>query len=347
MTELVSAAAELTPRWLDGVLRSVIGDASVTAIETTRVGAGQLGECHRVSLTYDGAAPGAPASVLVKLPSRDPQSQAMAVAGHIDTTEVGFYSELAPSLTIATPRVFFAESRNETEFVLVMEDLAPAAQRDQLEGCSVADASLAMTQAAALHASSWDGSVLTRPWLHSAAAFWGQVGAGIPQLAAGFSERFGSEFDAICVELTAEVDRWLASLERPRCLWHGDFRLDNMLFDGARPLVVVDWQTVMPGPPAADVSYFLGNSLVPEQRRAEEERLVAGYHEALGIPGYGWAQCWSDYRAQSLHGLVLVLLASLGVERTERGDRMFLTMARRVAAQIEDLDAFAALPDRG
>ena len=66
---------------------------------------------------------------------------------------------------------------------------------------------------------------------------------------------------------------------------HGDFRLDNMLFHpdptGARPLIVVDWQTVQLGLGPSDVAYFLGNAFDAEVRRGCEEALVRRYHDAL------------------------------------------------------------------
>ncbi len=41
---------------------------------------------------------------------------------------------------------------------------------------------------------------------------------------------------------------------------HGDYRLDNMLFDPDRTRVtVVDWQTLGSGLPARDLAYFTGD----------------------------------------------------------------------------------------
>ncbi len=45
----------------------------------------------------------------------------------------------------------------------------------------------------------------------------------------------------------------------------------------------------------------------------------------------------TDYRRYAYAGYVMAVGASMLVERTARGDEMFLTMARRHAAQIEDL----------
>lgn len=65
-------------------------------------------------------------------------------------------------------------------------------------------------------------------------------------------------------------------------LMHGDYRLDNMLFDPDRTRVtVVDWQTMGIGLPAGDLAYFTATSLAPDLRSAIERDLVDRYHRAL------------------------------------------------------------------
>ena len=86
---------------------------------------------------------------------------------------------------------------------------------------------------------------------------------------------------------------------------HGDYRLDNLLFDDGRGTVaVVDWQMAAHGPALGDVAYFVGAGLLPDDRRAHERDLVATYHRALdahGVTGYGADDCWGDYVDGTLH----------------------------------------------
>jgi hypothetical protein len=73
---------------------------------------------------------------------------------------------------------------------------------------------------------------------------------------------------------------------------------------------------------------------------------VHRYHDGLlaaGVDGYEWDRCWTDYRRGTYAGLVMAVAASMLVERTERGDEMFLTMAHRHARHALDLDAAALL----
>ena len=133
--------------------------------------------------------------------------------------------------------------------------------------------------------------------------------------------------------------------ERPFVVQHADYRLDNMLFgtaEGGYPLAVVDWQTVVLGPPLSDASYFLGAGLLPDNRREHERALLRLYYDALrarGVEGFSWDECWRQYRRYSFSGLLMAIGASMMVVQTERGDEMFLTMASRHAEQILDLDA--------
>jgi aminoglycoside phosphotransferase (APT) family kinase protein len=124
---------------------------------------------------------------------------------------------------------------------------------------------------------------------------------------------------------------------------HGDYRLDNLLLRADGGVAgVVDWQTCTVGPALSDVSYFIGAGLTAEDRRAHEEALVRDYHarlEAAGVTGYEWGQCWTDYRRGSFAGLMMAVAASMLVERTPRGDEMFLTMAARHSRHVLDLDA--------
>jgi hypothetical protein len=108
----------------------------------------------------------------------------------------------------------------------------------------------------------------------------------------------------------------------------------------------VDWQTCTHGPALQDVAYFIGASLSLDERRAAEETLVRDYHDGLltaGVRGYDWDDCWHDYRRCAWAGLVMAIAASNLVERTDRGDRMFLTMATRHARHALDLDALGAI----
>jgi Ecdysteroid kinase-like family len=352
--ELVRGPEGVSAEWLTRVLRraQLLDRSVVDGFTTQIVGTGQMGANVRYRLHYDRSEPRAPQAVVCKFASSDPTSRATGIGLRTYEVEVSFYRDLARTVDIRTPACHFADIDLETgEFVLVLEDLAPAVQGDQLAGCSVDQAALAMEELAKLHAPRWaDQRLAELSWLNrntpEAVDVVAQLFAALfPQ----FFERYGSRLDPqyvrVAERLMANLGRWMHTREPPFTVQHGDYRVDNMLFgtpEGGYPLAVVDWQTVVWGPPLADASYFLGAGLLPPERRQHERALLKLYHDALrarGVDGYSWERCWNDYRRFAFSGFLMAVGASIMVVQTERGDEMFMTMANRHGAQILDLGA--------
>ncbi|MGQ4618660.1 phosphotransferase [Nocardia sp. R7R-8] len=353
----VAEAMPLTAESLTAALRTSphLTDATaitVTAVAAAPVGAGQMATSHRLTLSYDNAATGGPTRLVAKLPSQDEASLAMVAGTGAYLREVLFYQEIAPASGLAVPRCHHAwVDETTTDFVLLLEDLTPAATVDQLAGCSADQAHAALTQAADLHGSRWGRA--DAPWLR-VEHVWGALADGINGLSAPWLDRFGkflNEEQVAVIGLLGERARdWVATLTDRRTVWHGDFRADNLLFDarnGQTPVAVVDWQSTASGPGITDVSYFLGTSVEPDVRRCHEHELVTEYHRRLTSHGrlgeYSVDDCWLEYRAHALYGLVLTVAASMGVQATERGDAMFGAMAGRAASQVSELDSYSAL----
>jgi aminoglycoside/choline kinase family phosphotransferase len=290
--------------------------------------------------------------VIGKFPSDDPTSRSTGADQGGYRKEVEFYRRIAPTVDLRTPHIYAAHLDDDTgDFVLLMEDLTESVQGDQLTGCSVDEAALAMEQAARLHAPRWgDPKLADFDFLggdHAA------IAAGLQQiyhaLWPGFEARYADRLDpevmALAERFRDGVGAWSHALATPDTVTHGDFRLDNLLFGRsptAPPLVVVDFQTAGHGYGAGDVSYFLGGSLPLVLRRAEEERLVRVWWEALvagGVAGYGWDACWHDYRHRTYGGVVMAVVASQVVVQTDRGDDMFIAMAEGAGRHALDLEA--------
>jgi len=120
-----------------------------------------------------------------------------------------------------------------------------------------------------------------------------------------------------------------------------------MLFgaEGAeRQLTVVDWQTVTWGPAMTDLAYFLGCALPPAERRAHYDTLLQAYHAALGPAApISMVDVRDGVRRQSFFGVMMAIVSSMLVERTDRGDAMFMTMLQRHCEHVLDVDALATL----
>lgn len=346
---LVADPDLVTPEWLTDVLRhgGAIDDATkVTSFDAKAIGTGQVGANMRYQLTYEGA-PG-PSTIVCKFSSRDPQSAATGVQTLTYETEVAFYRDLAETVDISRPHCYFAELHSGTaDVVLVMEDLAPAEQGDQITGCTVAEATLAVDEAAKLHGPRWgDPTLRDMPWLDRSSTQGGLVGM-LGMIWDAFVDRYKATLEPVTLEAGPQLAALAPKLSSiaPAALTpvHSDFRLDNMLFGGARPLVVVDWQTVQLGVGPSDVAYFLGNAFDADVRRGCERDLVTRYHRALvddyGVSDYPFGRCWDDYVRASYASLLMAVFASMMVGRTDRGDAMFMAMANRSAQMAADLDA--------
>lgn len=351
---------EIDAAWLTAALTAsgtLTGGARVTEAQRETCGTGQLADSFRFRLSYDPEGAG-PATVVGKFPSDDAASRDFGQRSGYYRNEIRFYEEIATTLSIAVPTPLHAAlAENETDFVLLMEDLSPARVVDQIEGASADEAARVLEQIAAVHAGTWGRDDLARVgWLKGTSTSFTAVSDGFADLVAGFADTYGDLIPASDVaeagRLVEHLEAWKAILNEPRCLWHSDLRADNVLYDavgGQWPVALLDWQGVGYGPGVSDVSYFLGTSLDVETRRAHERDLVRVYHEALaanGVEGYSAEQCWDEYRLLAVFPLQVGVFGLGAVKRSERGDRMWRNWIDRAAIQTRDLDSFAVLATR-
>ena len=348
----VERPEDLTAGWLSATL----GAGRVDGFTVERIGTGQMSECYRVRLTYaDGDGP---ASVVLKVAASDPMSRQTGRTMGLYEREVRFYADVAPLLAQSgdspISRCYHASYQPRSgAFTLLLDDAAPAEVGDELHGADIADARLALTQLGRLHAPLIGGQLPDDAgWLDGGTAVNQSLIGG---LFAGFAARYGDaispEHRLLCQRLVDGFDAYLAgevAADRLHGLVHGDYRLDNMLFGrpgSLRDLTVVDWQTVTWGPAFTDVAYFLGCALTVDDRRAHYDELLHAYHQGLGPDSpITLDQVRDGVRRQSFFGVMMAIVSSMLVERTERGDAMFLTMLDRHSSHVIDTDALAVLP---
>ena len=352
MTGAVSGCSDLTAGFLTDCLAGCLGGSTVAAVEAVPVGTGQVSDTFRLHLTYvrdGGATDEPPATLIAKVPAADPASRGAARAFRTYEIEASFYAQLAPGLPVALPACFYAAYDAEPDdYVVLLADIAAAQPGDQLAGLRPDDAAAAIAELAALHAAGWGNPHLAAlPWLNrsgpDAAAL---LAAVVTDLYPGFRDRYADRLEpgttGLIEDFLPHIDRYLAGLDEPRTIVHGDFRADNLLFGPARP-VVLDWQTAGFGAGTGDLAYFLGSSLPVPVRQEHEEALVRLYHSGLAsreVP-LTWSECWDGYRWHAFGGLVMDIVAAMVVQQTARGDEMFTAMASRHARHALDLDALA------
>ena len=353
---LLRHASDITPEWLTAALADaglLRAGARVESFEADPIGTGQMADTTRFTLTYDEPGSG-PVAVVGKFASADDQSRATGLALRAYEIEVRFYREVAARIGARVPLVYVAEVEPETGwFTLLMEDITAARQGDQIEACGPEVAASVLDEMAGLHAPCWDAPELAGlDWLNraspdSAEFFAAMVSSLLPGFLERYADELAPEYQEVCRIFVERMPAFLALHAGPRTATHGDFRLDNLLFqpEDARP-VVVDWQTAGWAGASTDVAYFVGGCLSIEDRRAHQDDLLAHYHDSLarrGVRDYTMAQLRADVRLDTFAGVLMAIVASMVVQRTERGDLMFLTSTQRHAQHALDEDAPALL----
>ena len=344
---------EITTSWLTEIL-----GADVRSVASDRIGDGLVGLNLRVALEYadDTSANGKPASVVVKLPSLDETSRSTGVALRNYEREVKFYDHIASTVDIRVPHCHHGEWHETTgDFVLVLEDMAPAAQGDQVVGCGVEQARTAVVELARLHGPRWEDPTLAEHEFLSRrsgpddveqlAGLWSMF---LPGFLATYEQYLTAPGVALLHEFGSLIGPWLDGRSGPSTIVHGDYRLDNLLFatpQGGPPVTAVDWQTPGHGAPVADLAYFCGAGLLPAARRDSEESLLADYAGAIAAYGVEIERewLWTQYRREAFAGVVMSVVASQVVGSTGRSEAMFAAMASRHVQHCLDLDSVDAI----
>ena len=79
--------------------------------------------------------------------------------------------------------------------------------------------------------------------------------------------------------------------------------------------------------------------------REHEQTLLQLYFDTLQNydVDLSWDKCWHGYRHYAPAGLIMAVIASMIVGETERGNDMFMVMAKRSAAMCRDLDSISVI----
>ncbi len=352
---------DIDPPWLGAALSSGLGgEVAVESftVDTIGTGIGLMGLLYRLTITYGGdPGPAAPSSVVVKLPVLIDATRAVALAYRFYEKEVAFYRELAAETPLRTPEVYFAaHDLDSDDFVLVLEDVGHLRAADQVAGCERDDAIAAVSALARHHAKFWND-----PRLHGDDLAWLPFGsdAPIPEgVVQGFAAAWEPFVEFIGPDLSPEVKAvgdWLPGAARDLLsvpeggavtIAHGDFRLDNLFFDGGRTVTALDWQITTKNVGGYDFAYFVSQSLSADDRRRYLDDLVAAYLGSLSAEGivYPHEQFWNDVRRTLLFCLAYPVQA-MSLDLTDpRSAALVREMAHRAATAIIEMGALALAP---
>lgn len=315
---------DINAPWLTEVLRDagILRKAAVRAVDVHPIGLGLgfLSGRARVTINYDLAEEGAPASVVVKLPASVKESVDFAESSHAYEREIRFYREVAPFTPIRVPRMFatIMEPADDV-FILVMEDLKGLTAGDQVNGMSRAQVLAAVRTIAPLHARWWNGDQgQDLPWVPSVEQQLKMLSLSPEAICKAwplFLEDFGHCLPPGGRALGERINRHLegifaAFVKGTRTLVHFDYRADNLFIDDLTkkaPIVVLDWQLTMWGLGAYDLARLAGGSIVAAERGGHHEEIVECWHQGLlsgGVTGYTREAAWHDYRLSAIMAML-------------------------------------------
>ena len=276
---LLRSESDITPAWVQGVLRgsgALEDGVDVTAVSTERIGEGVgiLSILQRVTPTYS-AATKAPKSVVVKYPTDDPTQRFTADALVLYIRELVFYRDCAPDAPFRTARCFAqAIAGDNTDFTIVMEDIGHMRPLNQLEGVGLEEARTLLSTLADFHAMWWGSpklegmtgtfQPLANPTYNAVLPMlWTQ---GWPNVELHAGQLVPDAVRSIGGMWAGKVGWMLENLMAPTTLLHGDWRADNLMFDGENP-VAIDFQLIGTGSGMYDVGYFISQSIATDVRR--------------------------------------------------------------------------------
>jgi thiamine kinase-like enzyme len=226
--------------------------------------------------------------------------------------------------------------------VLILEDLGTVTQGDALRTLGAADGRSLAGVLAALHATWWnDPELATLAWLPAIDAL-DRGPAWFRARRRSFLERFASRLDAsehAALEradtLARRADGWFAGA--PETLLHGDVHLDNVVFDGADP-ILLDWARAARGPAEVDLAEVLFGIVEPADRAA----VRAEYERELRRRGVTIDAAGADRRLAA-GAIRHFLRGTLGVAawqpRTDREERLIEVGIERARAALAWLEA--------
>lgn len=280
-TAVPTSAGDITAAWVSSTLGADerFDGARWAEIQPERIGEGfgLDGLLFRVHL------PGSVTpSVIVKL--------AGWTAGF---NEPSFYQHVAPHMPGRLVACYHAETHSDGRCVLVLEDLAEAAQGDALVGESPARTEALIAAVANYQARFWGG---TDPAISGRKPFTFSPDRHIDDFDAHrerFVERFASETGPDPRAILDEVRTRranassLLSAAQPT-LVHTDLHLDNVMFIENEP-VILDWPGASLGPGVIDLARVLIEGMTLQQRRDRHAGLVGLYQDVLASAGVGFS----------------------------------------------------------
>jgi hypothetical protein len=350
-----SSIRDVTVGWLNERVAGQLPAIAAFTWEDLGEGVGILGEVSRVHLTYVEPSDDAPVTLITKFASPFPENVFLAQAMGFYDREVNFYNQAAAGLAVRTPRCYFAEiAPDGASFALVLEEIPGATMIDQLQGATVEQSAQVFDLLASVHAGLWESDQLygfgwlppmNNPMYKGSQAL---AEAKLPSFLATWTDRLPATTLAAVEAFIPRYPEFLdwAVDQGGLTMAHTDCRAENYLWSNTGELAMIDFQFLTRFWGAWDVANWLGASLTTDDRRANQDALVEGYHAGLvarGVKGYSLDRCWRDIRASLLVQTFSAVVVSDLDGANDRGRQLLETIYERNFLTAEDNDVAEAL----
>lgn len=329
------------------------------AIEQIGQGVGLVADLYRIVLSYNDPSDADPRELVVKKSSTSPENVKLAKFFSLYLREYLFYSKLQPLVKTRSPRLYYGDfDRRTHQFVLVLEDLSEYTAQNQLTGATPRQAIAAVKSIALMHARFWNAvdvdelktAYKTTSPLHSVGTHF-IYRTNVPRVLKNFSDLLNAdtrwaieEYGRLCTEMM------IVSSSEDATFIHGDYRLDNLFFDGEDQVIALDWQISGITTGFFDVAYFLSGSLATETRREVEREAIREYCNTISNERgevLDFETGWRYYRMGVLSSLLIAVIGAGGLDLSEERSKELLTEGlRRTVKAIQDLNAAAFLSQR-
>jgi len=349
----------ITPELLTAVLaerRPGVKVKGYDILEIKQYGEGIVSTADRVVLNLEYA-PGCqsdlPARLMLKTRLMFPHAPDVMYLN-----EVRFYREIRPFLNIETPRCYGSSFDEQTgQFGVILEDLRVRGARfpNATTPISLSMMTYLVNTLASLHAQFWMSPRLKTDlnWLSTPCS-------------GGMSEVFklkGFEYlerriakDEFKVEmirpLRTSIDALWSKLwkvqelmeQEPTTLLHGDPHIGNTYLLPSGKAGLLDWQLMIRGCWAHDLTYLLITGLDTEVRRKHEREFIELYLAELNQNGVAsppdFESAWEMYRRAVIWGLVIGWLITPPINY---GQQITATNIARLVAAAQDLETLKAI----
>lgn len=351
------SGAHVTREWLTAVLCRDAPGAAVTSFERT---GGSRGTSERVGLRIHyndaGTAAGLPTAVFTKATAGFQQRMLLGGADVIGG-EAHFFMGLRQRVDIEAPLGYWAKvDPRSWRSITVLEDIAATKGATFLSpttGFSKGEILDLVQNLGRLHGPLWQDAALAalktpQQYAHNTDAFLDfrkRAAVGMERSRAVMPPALLGAADRLHDATWRSME---LSTNSERTLLHGDCHAGQTYRTAGGAMGLCDWQGLLQGNWAFDVAYLINTGCEPDDRKAWQDDLLSAYLDALhgsGGPRIPLSDALLTYRQ---HAFWPYTAWAFTIGRAFYQPKMqpvdtCLTIVRRTATAIHELDAFEAV----